>query len=420
MKFKGELIVGILSFSATVAIASAASFGSVADVYDAVQGTPEPLKADTTSQGLVDPSKSSSSCEAQLTAQNPSSLVNLRAEPTIASTLRGYGLVGDRVSVLDQTQGFDGYTWYNVQFPRSRAIGWIRGDLLIIDSQEQTCTVQANTPNPSENIAPVPEENEPDDVSIADFRRDDDRAATPVVDSEQQRFDSYTQEEINFFLDIAMGTEFGGYSRVVRKWNSDIKVRVIGSPTSQDQQTLRSMISELNELLDAADPNSIDIELLSASSRGTANVEVYIVPSSQFRRYEPHALPGQLGFAWPRWSNNDEIYTSRIFVSSTNITQNERSHLLREEFTQSLGLMRDTEDTRYQSSIFYQWWTDTTAYTDLDRAIISMLYRPDVTSGMTSTEVASRLQSPEQPTVTTTARKNDNLLKRALGAIGIR
>lgn len=385
-------MVGILSFSATVAIASAASFGSVGDMYDAVQNNLNTQKSASVSQELVDQSKSSSTCDAQLTAQNSGSLINLRAEATTTSTLRGYGLVGDRVSVLDQTQGFDGYTWYNVQFPRSGAIGWVRGDLITVFSQGQSCTGQANAPTPSENIAPALP-NEPDDVSVSESRRDDELTVAPVVGSDPNRFDAYSQEEVDFFMDIVMGTEFGGYSRVVRKWNSDIKVRVIGSPTSQDQATVRDVIRDLNELLDEADSDSIDIELLSASSSETANFEVYIVPYEQFQRYEPYAPNGQLGFAWPRWGNNDEIYTSRIFITSTRVTQSERSHLIREEFTQSLGLMRDIEDSRYQDSIFYQWWTDTTAFADLDRSIISMLYRSDITPGMTTTEVERRFRT---------------------------
>ena len=38
--------------------------------------------------------------------------------------------VGDRVMVLESTKGDDGYIWYYVQFPESKAEGWIRGDLV--------------------------------------------------------------------------------------------------------------------------------------------------------------------------------------------------------------------------------------------------------------------------------------------------
>ena len=47
-------------------------------------------------------------------------------------------------------------------------------------------------------------------------------------------------------------------------------------------------------------------------------------------------------------------------------------HLLREELTQSLGLFNDTYD--YPNSMFYQGWTETTKYADIDVKLIKMLY----------------------------------------------
>ena len=63
-------------------------------------------------------------------SSNPNARINLRYAPTTNSQKLGYGLVGDGVTVLEQTYGRDGYTWYKVQFPRSKAIGWIRGDFI--------------------------------------------------------------------------------------------------------------------------------------------------------------------------------------------------------------------------------------------------------------------------------------------------
>ena len=201
----------------------------------------------------------------------------------------------------------------------------------------------------------------------------------------------YTQEQIDFFLAIAMGTEFGGYSRVVRKWDRDIKVRMVGSLTQADRNTVYQVVNDLNRLLDLADPNSIDITLLRSTSPEEANFTIHVLPHTEFHTVEPNALRGQLGFAWPVWQN-ERIYAARIFVSSTDLSQAERSHLIREEFTQSMGLMRDTEDSRHMASIFYQWWTDTTEFTRLDEDIIKMLYRSDVSAGMTIPQVTDVLK----------------------------
>lgn len=73
---------------------------------------------------------SASAQNAILRGNNPDSQINLRSAPTTNSRKLGYGLVGDSVTILERSRGSNGYTWYKVQFPRSKAIGWIRGDFV--------------------------------------------------------------------------------------------------------------------------------------------------------------------------------------------------------------------------------------------------------------------------------------------------
>ncbi|MGA7935933.1 MAG: SH3 domain-containing protein [Kovacikia sp.] len=62
-----------------------------------------------------------------LAGLEPGARINVRSEPSTRSASPHYGLVGDRIEILNQTQGYDGYTWYYVSF-RSGARGWVRGD----------------------------------------------------------------------------------------------------------------------------------------------------------------------------------------------------------------------------------------------------------------------------------------------------
>lgn len=59
-------------------------------------------------------------------------------------------------------------------------------------------------------------------------------------------------------------------------------------------------------------------------------------------------------------------------VDTYRANEGEQKHLLREELTQSLGLFNDSP--KYRESIFYDGWTTTTEYSDLDREPIQMLY----------------------------------------------
>ncbi len=63
---------------------------------------------------------------------SPGSRINVRQSPSTTAPVRHYGLGGDRVNILNQTNAPDGYRWYFVEFPNSSARGWVRGDLLSV------------------------------------------------------------------------------------------------------------------------------------------------------------------------------------------------------------------------------------------------------------------------------------------------
>jgi hypothetical protein len=74
--------------------------------------------------------ESATAADGILRANNPQAQINLREAPDPNSRRLGYGLVGDRVEILEQVPGADGYTWYQVRFYQSGAVGWIRNDFV--------------------------------------------------------------------------------------------------------------------------------------------------------------------------------------------------------------------------------------------------------------------------------------------------
>jgi hypothetical protein len=120
-----------------------------------------------------------------------------------------------------------------------------------------------------------------------------------------------------------------------------------------------------------------------------ANCEIHFAPESRFASIEPQYVPTNYGFFWTNWNADGEIYWSRVLISTTNVTQQERAHLIREELTQSLGLMNDSY--AYADSVFYQEWTDVTQYSPADRRVIDMLYSDLVSPGMTQAQASEAL-----------------------------
>ena len=199
-------------------------------------------------------------------------------------------------------------------------------------------------------------------------------AAAPAATEDGAR-PLYTEEEIDYFLDVAFGSEFSNSFPRIRKWSRAVKVRVAGKPTDADRAMIQQVIDDLNAL-----DGVVEVGLDARDS----NVEIHFAPEREFSRIDPNYVPVNLGFFWAKWDRSGKIYQARILITTEGVTQKERSHLIREELTQILGLMRDSG--RYPQSIFYQHWTDVTRYTDLDKTAIEILYCPEIRANMTESQ----------------------------------
>ncbi len=190
----------------------------------------------------------------------------------------------------------------------------------------------------------------------------------------------HSPEEVANFLAIALGTEFSPNSQPssiphIRKWTQDLRIQVYGHPTPTDIATLEQVVAEINHLLG-------DVELGFVESE--PNLEIFFVAEQNFSQYEASYKPVNHGFFWNEAAQG-EIQRGRILISTTDINQPERSHLIREELTQSLGLMQDSAAD--SNSIFFQGWSQTQAYSKQDKQLLTMLYRPDIQPGMDAVAV---------------------------------
>ena len=190
----------------------------------------------------------------------------------------------------------------------------------------------------------------------------------------------YSTETLAYFFEVALGSEFGDFSTsIIRKWQSDLTLELHGQPTMGDLEELDRVIAEINDLQSA-------VRLVITDSNG--NVQLHFTTPDEFSLIEPNYVPGNDGFFWTYWFGA-HIVRAHIFV---NIEQQDvfRNHLMREELTQSLGLMNDSN--RYEDSIFYQPWSDTDEFSSLDQALIQILYRDDVRAGMNREALMEILQ----------------------------
>jgi hypothetical protein len=194
---------------------------------------------------------------------------------------------------------------------------------------------------------------------------------------------AFGYRSVDYFGEIAFGAEYGGGSQVIHRWTDDVKISIHGDPTDDDLATLCEVLREIDALVD-----TVDVSIVGSGQ----NVNLYFAPQSDFRNIDPDYVAGNLGFFNTRWDGTGSIYKATVLVATDVMTQAERNHIIREEVTQMLGLMRDSYT--YPDSIFYQEWSEVQEYSDLDRDLIQILYLPAITPGMTPSEAAAAIPRP--------------------------
>jgi len=193
-----------------------------------------------------------------------------------------------------------------------------------------------------------------------------------------------TLTDIASFVAIALGSEFSLGSQPgiphIRKWTQDLRIRIHGQPTAADLTALEQVVAEINQLLNEVEPvGAVKLGFVDGEGSSNPNLDIFFVPEQDFSRYETSYQPVNHGFFWSE-ADQGAIQRGRILISTTDTNQAERSHLIREELTQSLGLMQDSPTNA--DSIFYQGWSQTQAYSPQDKRLLKLLYRADIRPGM--------------------------------------
>ncbi len=157
------------------------------------------------------------------------------------------------------------------------------------------------------------------------------------------------------------------------KWTTDIRILISGQTTIRDLATFKAVIQDLDELIEP-------ISVTRAWTEDEANVIVRLIPRESFVEFAP--IPDELGIAGYALFRIVEgaIVEASILVDS-GLSDGDRQDTIREEITQITGLPHDSLE--YSDSVFYQGGNEVLEFTELDEAVIRLLYDPRVKPGMT-------------------------------------
>ncbi len=192
--------------------------------------------------------------------------------------------------------------------------------------------------------------------------------------------DRELQQALDYFAEIAFGSEYGIADKRIRKWTSPIRAAVHGNPTDEDMAAIRCVLEGLNAV--EGFPG------ITLADKGQ-NMDISFVPLDAMNGTVPGYVEGNWGFFTVRYSAGG-IRQASVAIASDVTDQQARNHLLFEEILQSAGLMCDSDS--YPESIFYGQWTTVQQPAALDWELMHMLYLPRIKTGMGMEEAIGLLK----------------------------
>ena len=195
------------------------------------------------------------------------------------------------------------------------------------------------------------------------------------------------EDMILYFNEVVLNVEYAdgaGDTTLVQKWTDPIRFRICGDPTDEDRAVLADLFAQLNEI-----PGFPGI--YEAQEGETPNLTLYFQSKEDFERDFASVIgweeaDGAMQFSY--YIATNVIFEGRIGYR-TDISQQLRNSVLVEEVINLLGI----SDTVLRSdSIVYQYGSDATGLSDVDWAILKLLYDPEIQCGMNAEECREVLE----------------------------
>lgn len=186
---------------------------------------------------------------------------------------------------------------------------------------------------------------------------------------------------LDFFSEVAIGSEYGKSADMLCKWTHRVRYHLKGDVTDGDRELIGRICERLNAIEGFPGIYETQSELL-------ADLTVSFVTHEELMASAPEEASERCtGLASYEWDESSgEIIRALALVDST-LTA-ERASTLCEEFLQSLGPARDSY--AFPNSVFYQGYTLTPFPTELDFALLEIMYSPRLEAGMSRAEALSR------------------------------
>ncbi len=182
----------------------------------------------------------------------------------------------------------------------------------------------------------------------------------------------FSADTIQLFLQAAFAPQRGRRSRNIHKWSDDLRIKVVGSPSSLDRRVLEQAVQQLGPRL-----GSIGIDFQDEN----ANVVVYFLPADRLVQQEINYESGTPGVYWCWWKRTGRMSRALMGFAMDITSQRQRTLLMQKYLLRILGLRGSVYDD-CDSMLAENAEPRTEGYGDLDFDLVGLLYRPEIYPGM--------------------------------------
>lgn len=173
----------------------------------------------------------------------------------------------------------------------------------------------------------------------------------------------FSKSELEYFYELAFKNEITAKTIKLKKWDKNIKIGLTGEYVKEDSLEVNKIANELNEIINTVDINTTTFD--------DSNLKIHFASYQEFDKYHKCATMGTHGFFLIKNDFSNKI-TSGIILINKSLKGNDRKSTIRNEISNSLGLINDSY--KYPLSAFQQFENKNITYAEIDKKVISLLY----------------------------------------------
>ncbi len=181
---------------------------------------------------------------------------------------------------------------------------------------------------------------------------------------------------LDYFAEVAFGSEFGDNTEKLCRWESEILYTVTGECRDGDIELIGILVDRLNSIEGFP-------QMREAGFNEDANFEIMFITRAEITELFDEANENCAGMSEYHWyTDSCEIFKARAAIDCNE--EEERLSTICEELLQSLGLAKDSY--AHRDSVFYQGKCIYSRPSELDYAMVELLYHPKLKAGMSRYE----------------------------------